>query len=180
MAAAAAVEMGAGWDDATRRIGEVEQVAGRFAVVGVAGCTARLMLAKNPAGWRELLDLVCPGERPIVVGINARVADGRDPSWLWDVPFERLRGRTVVSTGERCRDLSVRLRYAEVPHRTVRDEVAAVRAAWMAAGGATAPGAGARCTRSAQAAADADGQVDFIGNYTAFTDLMARATRAGT
>jgi UDP-N-acetylmuramyl tripeptide synthase len=180
MAAAAAVAMGAGWEDAIRRIGEVEEVAGRFAVVGVAGCTARVMLAKNPAGWREVLDLVCPGERPIVVGINARVADGRDPSWLWDVPFERLRGRTVVATGERCRDLSVRLHYAEVPHRTVRDEVAAVRAAWMAGGGATAAAPGARCARSAHAAAYAGGQVDFIGNYTAFTDLMARATRTGT
>ncbi len=170
MAAAAAVAMGADWDDALRRIAEVWEVAGRFAVVEVAGCTARVMLAKNPAGWHELLDVVCPGVRPVVVGINARVADGRDPSWLWDVAFERLRGRTVVATGERCRDLSVRLRYAEVPHRTVRDEVAAVRAAWMAggdggAGGGTGGGAGT--------------QVDFVGNYTAFTDLMARATRTG-
>ena len=28
--------------------------------------------------------------------INARIADGHDPSWLWDVPFERLAGRLVV------------------------------------------------------------------------------------
>ena len=182
MAAAAAAAMGAGWEDAVRRVGEVDEVAGRFAVVGVAGCAARLMLAKNPAGWRELLDLVCPGERPVVVGINARVADGRDPSWLWDVPFERLRGRTVVATGERCRDLAVRLRYAEVPHRTVRDEVAAVRAAWMAGRGAAAAGPGARrapAPVAASSAASSEGQVDFIGNYTAFTDLMARATRTG-
>jgi lipid II isoglutaminyl synthase (glutamine-hydrolysing) len=103
-----------------------------------------------------------------VVGINARVADGRDPSWLWDVPFERLGGRTVVATGERCRDLSVRLHYAEVPHRTVRDEVAAVRAAWLAEGRpVTAPARGSSSERD----------VDFIGNYTAFTDLMARVRR---
>ncbi len=169
MAAAAAAAMGVRWDDALRRIAGVHEVAGRFAVVGVGGCTARVMLAKNPAGWREVLDLVSPDEGPVVVGINARVADGKDPSWLWDVPFERLRGRTVVATGERCRDLSVRLHYAEVPHRTVTDEVAAVRAAWMAGAGA-AGGVGA---------GDADGRVDFIGNYTAFTDLMARATRVG-
>ena len=48
-----------------------------------------------------------------------RIADGLDTSWLWDVPFERLRGRTVVATGERCRDLAVRLRYAEVDHTVV-------------------------------------------------------------
>ncbi|MDA8075836.1 MAG: MurT ligase domain-containing protein [Actinomycetota bacterium] len=160
MAAAAAATMGVGWEESLRQIAAVGEVAGRFSVVEVGGCSARVMLAKNPAGWRELLDLVAPGERPVVVGINARVADGRDPSWLWDVPFERLCGRQVVATGERCRDLSVRLRYAEVAHRTVRDEVAAVRAAWMAHGGGT-PGAA---------------DVDFIGNYTAFTDVMSRAT----
>ena len=53
---------------------------------------------------------------PLVVSINARVADGADPSWLWDVPFERLAGRTVVATGDRFRDLSVRLHYAGVAH----------------------------------------------------------------
>jgi UDP-N-acetylmuramyl tripeptide synthase len=158
MAAAAAVALGVPAADAVGRMATVGEVAGRFALVTVAGCRARLMLAKNPAGWVELLDLLCPGAGPVVVGINARVADGRDPSWLWDVPFERLAGRPVVATGERCLDLSVRLRYAEVPHRTVRDPVAAVRAASMAAG--------------------ADGRtaaVDVIGNYTAFHELLSRA-----
>ena len=97
------------------------------------------MLAKNPAGWQELLGLVRPGTGPVVVAINARIADGRDPSWLWDVPFEQLAGRPVVATGERCLDLSVRLRYAEVEHTTVADSVAAVRSAGSAAGGRTRP-----------------------------------------
>ena len=179
MAAAGARSMGVGWEEALGRIGAVGEVAGRFSVVEAGGCTARVMLAKNPAGWRELLDLVSPGDLPVVVGINARVADGRDPSWLWDVPFEQLRGRQVVATGERCRDLSVRLRYAEVAHRTVRDEVAAVRAAWMAHGGAT-PGDDRASGEGAGDGADAEDPggavgVDFIGNYTAFTDVMARA-----
>lgn len=159
MAAAAAVALGVPADEAVARMGTVGEVAGRFAVATVGGCRARLMLAKNPAGWSELLDLVCPGDGPVVVGINARVADGRDPSWLWDVPFERLGGRPVVATGERCLDLSVRLRYAEVAHRTVRDPVAAVRAAAMSAGDGPL-----------------EQPVDVIGNYTAFHDLLARAT----
>jgi UDP-N-acetylmuramyl tripeptide synthase len=179
MAAAAAWTMGVEWEEALRRIAAVDEVAGRFSIVEVGGCTARVMLAKNPAGWRELLDLVAPEGRPVVVGINARVADGKDPSWLWDVPFEQLRGRRVVATGERCRDLSVRLHYAEVEHRTVRDEVGAVRAAASLArggvpvGGTPAPGIGARGRADAEAPRSA-ADVDFIGNYTAFTDVMAR------
>jgi UDP-N-acetylmuramyl tripeptide synthase len=52
--------------------------------------------------------------RPVLLAINARIADGRDPSWLWDVEFERLRGRKVIAAGERAADLAVRLHYAEV------------------------------------------------------------------
>ena len=87
----------------------VQEVAGRFTVRSFGAARARPMLAKNPAGWDELLDLVAGSPAPLVVSINARVADGADPSWLWDVPFERLAGRTVVATGDRYRDLSVRL-----------------------------------------------------------------------
>ena len=84
---------------------------------GSAGPEARLLLAKNPAGWLEVFDVLRPPPLPVVVAINARIADGRDPSWLWDVPFERLAGRLVVASGERSRDLAVRLRYAGVEHR---------------------------------------------------------------
>ena len=95
-------------------MGQVEEVAGRFATRVLGGVPTRLMLAKNPAGWSELLDLVAGDDGPLVVSINARIADGADPSWLWDVPFERLAGRPVVATGDRCADLSVRLHYADV------------------------------------------------------------------
>jgi UDP-N-acetylmuramyl tripeptide synthase len=153
MAAVAAAACGVDVDAALRAMKGVEQVAGRFTVRQFGPVRARLMLAKNPAGWDELLDLVARSTVPLVVSINARVADGADPSWLWDVPFERLAGRSVVATGDRYRDLSVRLQYAGVAHATEEDPVAAVRAAG-AAGGAT------------------DGLVDVIGNYTAFGDLL--------
>ena len=81
------------------------------------------MLAKNPAGWDELLDLVAGSDAPLVVSINARIADGADPSWLWDVPYERLAGRAVVATGDRFRDLSVRLHYGGVTHTTEPEPV---------------------------------------------------------
>ncbi len=116
MAAVAAAACGVDPFAALDAMATVDHVAGRFTVRTVGGVSARLMLAKNPAGWDELLDLVAGSDAPLVVSINARVADGTDPSWLWDVPYERLAGRTVVATGERYRDLSVRLQYAGVPH----------------------------------------------------------------
>jgi lipid II isoglutaminyl synthase (glutamine-hydrolysing) len=72
------------------------------------------------------------------------------------VPFERLAGRDVVATGDRYRDLSVRLQYAGVTHTVEADPVQAVRTAGSSAG-----------------SDGADGVVDVIGNYTAFGDLLA-------
>ncbi|HUO48997.1 MAG TPA: MurT ligase domain-containing protein, partial [Acidimicrobiales bacterium] len=154
MAAAAAAVLGVGHEEALAAMARIDEVAGRFALVEHAGVRARLLLAKNPAGWAELLDMVDGGTDPVVVGINARIADGHDPSWLWDVPFERLRGRAVVATGERCRDLAVRLRYAGVDHRVEPDQLLAL------------------------AAAGAD-RVEYAGNYTAFQALRRSLARAG-
>jgi UDP-N-acetylmuramyl tripeptide synthase len=150
MAAIAAEACGVDAADALGAMTTVDHVAGRFTVRTFGAVQARLMLAKNPAGWDELLDLVVQNDTPLVVSINARTADGTDPSWLWDVPYERLAGRSVVATGDRYRDLSVRLDYAGVAHRTEADPVRAVEAA--------ADGSGA--------------VVDVIGNYTAFHDLL--------
>jgi hypothetical protein len=78
-----------------------------------------------------------------VVALNARTEDGTDPSWIWDVPFERLHGRQVVCSGERAADLAVRLTYAGVRHAFRPDAASALDAA---------PGR----------------HVDFAGNYSAF------------
>lgn len=129
MAVGGALALGVHAEDALEAMARVGTVAGRYAVVTVGGVRVRLLLAKNPAGWAETLDLIRPAPMPVVIGINARVADGRDPSWLWDVPFERLAGRLVVATGDRARDLAVRLRYAEVEHTTVPGYREAVQAA---------------------------------------------------
>ena len=159
MAAVAAQSQGIDVAAALGAMASVGEVAGRFTVRVVGGVPSRLMLAKNPAGWSELLDLVGEEERPLVISINARTADGADPSWLWDVPFERLAARTVVATGDRCRDLSVRLRYAGVAHLMEPDPVAAVR---MAGSGVDVDGD----SRQGEV------RVDVIGNYTAFGELL--------
>jgi UDP-N-acetylmuramyl tripeptide synthase len=132
----------------------VTEVAGRFSTVVRGGRPVRLLLAKNPAGWTAIFDLMDEsgaGSTPVVLAVNARTADGLDTSWLWDVPFERLAGRPVVATGDRRLDLAVRLRYAEVDHDVVDGSLAALDHA---------------VRRSAP-----DDLLEFVGNYTAFADL---------
>jgi len=85
----------------------------------------------------------------VVVAVNARAADGRDPSWLWDVPFEVLQGRHAIAAGERSRDVAVRLRYAGVEHVRVDGLAEAIRAARSTAAGGGGP-------------------VEVLANYTAF------------
>jgi UDP-N-acetylmuramyl tripeptide synthase len=141
-------------DTVLDRLRGVTEVAGRFSIVTRGGRPVRLMLAKNPAGWTAVFDLLDESgdtSAPVVLSVNARTADGLDTSWLWDVPFERLAGRSVVATGDRRLDLAVRLRYAEVDHDVVDGPVAALdHALWRSAPGPTA---------------------EFLGNYTAFADL---------
>ncbi|GMU78621.1 MAG: UDP-N-acetylmuramyl peptide synthase [Acidimicrobiia bacterium] len=107
---------------AVEAAGRVDTVAGRYMAVPLPdGRRARVFLAKNPAGWSEVLHWARATASPVVVAVNARVADGKDPSWLWDVPFEVVRGLPVAAAGDRCLDVAVRLRYGEVEHTVERD-----------------------------------------------------------
>jgi lipid II isoglutaminyl synthase (glutamine-hydrolysing) len=121
MAVGAATALGVPARTALDAIASVRSVSGRYARHRVGDHDVILLLAKNPAGWVETLDVIAdllPDKRgTVVVAINARGPDGRDPSWLWDVPFEQLAGRDVIATGERATDLAVRLDHAGVEYR---------------------------------------------------------------
>jgi UDP-N-acetylmuramyl tripeptide synthase len=117
MALAAAQVLGVAPTDAAAALATVDDVDGRYRSLWGDERPGRLYLAKNPAGWLEILEVLEEGDaRSLVVVFNANQPDGRDPSWLWDVPIERLRGRRVIVTGERGTDMAVRLRYADVDH----------------------------------------------------------------
>jgi UDP-N-acetylmuramyl tripeptide synthase len=118
-ALAAAELMGVDPETALRGMHEVSAPAGRFATAHFGSTQARLLLAKNPAGWAEALPLA--DTATVVLAIDSAAADGRDVSWLWDVDYEQLAGRTVIATGPRAQDLAVRLAYAEVDCRSVPD-----------------------------------------------------------
>ena len=144
MAAAAAARWDVSPADSFAAMTRITEIDGRYLTTTFAGVAARLLLAKNPAGWTEALTMLPATKVGVIVAVNARAADGRDPSWLWDVPFEVLQGRSVVATGERSRDVAVRLRYAGVEHIRVDDAAAALQAAGK------------------------DGPVEILANYTAF------------
>lgn len=144
LAAATASVWGVPPSTAFAAMARIATVEGRYLSTTYGGSPVRLLLAKNPAGWTEALTMVPADRKQVVVAVNARAADGRDPSWLWDVPFEQLAGRQVIATGERSRDVAVRLKYARVDHDRIDDPAAALTAA----------------TRT--------GPVEVLANYTAF------------
>ncbi|MGV8848128.1 MAG: MurT ligase domain-containing protein [Propionibacteriaceae bacterium] len=123
-ALAAAAELGIDPETAISGMRTVTSPAGRYATAHFGATRARLLLAKNPAGWAEALPLTTTDT--VVLAIDSAAADGRDVSWLWDVEYEQLAGRHVVATGPRAQDLSVRLLYAEVEHSVVPDLASAM------------------------------------------------------
>ena len=130
VALAVAEAFGVQLGQALREVRGVTSVAGRYTQVSRRGVDIRLLLAKNPAGWLEALDVVAPPPAPVLLAVNAQGPDGRDTSWLWDVDFRRLRGRAVLVGGERRLDLAVRLEADEVQFRlvnTIDEAVDAVR-----------------------------------------------------
>jgi UDP-N-acetylmuramyl tripeptide synthase len=132
-------------------VATVEVVSGRFSTRSLPdGRDARVLLAKNPAGWTEVLRWLQDSKAGVVLAVNAHVADGRDPSWLWDVPYELLRGVPVAASGERALDVAVRLDYGGVECFVEPDPLVAA---------ARLPGPG----------------IDIIASYTQFTHLTKRS-----
>src|SRR6185437_7780664 len=119
IALAVAEAFGVGVDSALAQMRGVTSVAGRYTQVQRRGTEIRLLLAKNPAGWLEALDVMVPAPVPVLLAVNAQTPDGRDTSWLWDVDYRRLRGRPVLVGGERRLDLAVRLEADDVAFRLV-------------------------------------------------------------
>ncbi|OYO20865.1 UDP-N-acetylmuramyl peptide synthase [Enemella dayhoffiae] len=118
-ALAAAAVLGVPVETALTGMRTVTSPAGRFATTKFGDTTARLLLAKNPAGWAEALPIMATDT--VVLAIDSVAADGKDVSWLWDVDFEQLAGKQVVASGPRAHDLAIRLKYAEVEHRVEPD-----------------------------------------------------------
>jgi UDP-N-acetylmuramyl tripeptide synthase len=130
-------------------IDALTSVVGRFSQVLWRGHRLRLLLAKNPAGFTAMLATLSASDEDVWISINARVADGHDPSWLYDVPFEVLRGNRVYCFGDRRLDLATRLDYGGVQSVVVED-------------GASLPAS--------------ERVINVVANYTAFQEWRERST----
>jgi UDP-N-acetylmuramyl tripeptide synthase len=102
--------------DIKRGVEEYSTAFGRGERIPLQGRTIFLVLSKNPTGFNEVIRTVESEGTGLVViaALNDRIADGRDVSWIWDVDFEDLAPlpRFLVTTGTRCEDMALRLKYA--------------------------------------------------------------------
>ncbi|GAC1388876.1 MAG: MurT ligase domain-containing protein [Ktedonobacteraceae bacterium] len=117
-AATAARAAGVSWEPIISGIEQSKPVFGRGERIQAEGRTIRLLLAKNPTGFNEVLRTLFSDSIPrhILFVLNNNIADGRDISWIWDVDFERCVGQlqTLVVAGNRALDLALRLKYAGI------------------------------------------------------------------
>ncbi|HEV7399596.1 MAG TPA: MurT ligase domain-containing protein [Solirubrobacterales bacterium] len=120
-AVAAALELGVAPARIPPALAAMRPAFGRVETIDVAGTQLSILLIKNPAGANEVLRtlLLEAGDDglDLWIGLNDRIADGRDISWVWDADFELLEGavRRVICAGTRAPEMALRLKYAGWP-----------------------------------------------------------------
>jgi UDP-N-acetylmuramyl tripeptide synthase len=117
-AIATAQASGINWEPIVSGIEQFKPAFGRGERVHAEGRTLRLLLAKNPTGFNEVLrTLFSDGiQRHVLFVLNDNIADGQDISWIWDVDFERTTRQfaTLTVAGTRALDLALRLKLAGI------------------------------------------------------------------
>ena len=93
-----------------------------------------MILVKNPAGFTQVLDHLAGLEEDfdLLCCLNDKAQDGRDISWIWDVPLEQLAAQNmrvceVYVSGTRGAEMLLRLKHAGLPLPTlhlVEDDLA--------------------------------------------------------
>ena len=156
-----AVALGCDLDLAVSSLAGAEPVFGRAERVVIDGTETTILLIKNPVGANEVIRTLAAADREfdLWIGLNDRIADGRDVSWIWDADFESLPagiGR-VTCAGTRAAEMALRLKYGGIdPDRIEID-----------------PGIGPSFDR---AASSATGQLYALPTYTALLELEGHIT----
>jgi UDP-N-acetylmuramyl tripeptide synthase len=98
---------------------------GRVETIEVGSTPLSILLIKNPAGANEVLRTLLleagTEKLDLWIGLNDRIADGRDVSWIWDADFELLAAgvQSVVCAGTRAPEMALRLKYGGWPHEAI-------------------------------------------------------------
>ena len=128
-AIAAMTEMGITTEAAISAVASFKCGFGRMENFALGKGGAKVMLAKNPAGFNQLLSFLqnIPDKFVLVLCLNDRGAAGTDISWIWDANFEELCNlagtlEKVIVSGDRAADMAVRVKYAGVDPRFVTME----------------------------------------------------------
>lgn len=127
-AVAASLELGVAPERIAAALAGMKAAFGRVETIEVPGGRLSILLIKNPAGANEVLRTLRleAGEQglDLWIGLNDRIADGRDVSWIWDADFELLAGvvRRVVCAGTRAPEMALRLKYAGWPEESIEVE----------------------------------------------------------
>lgn len=101
-------------------LSEVRPAFGRGEAITIGDDPLEIVLVKNPSGFRLALRSYAEMPAATMIAINDNYADGRDMSWLWDVPFESLKPGVTMVSGIRAYDMALRLQYdlIDVSHVT--------------------------------------------------------------
>ncbi|HEU5141905.1 MAG TPA: MurT ligase domain-containing protein, partial [Solirubrobacterales bacterium] len=127
-ATAAGLQLGIAPEQITAALNASRGAFGRVETVPIEQREASILLVKNPAGTNEVLRTLRL-ERgadgiDLWLGLNDRIADGRDVSWIWDADFELLADsvRRVTCAGTRAAEMALRLKYAGWPQDAIAVE----------------------------------------------------------
>ncbi len=103
----------------------VKPAFGRGEAITIGNDPLEIVLVKNPSGFRLALHSYAETPAPTMIAINDNYADGRDMSWLWDVPFESLSPSVAMVSGIRAYDMALRLQYDQIDVSKVETDLAA-------------------------------------------------------
>ncbi len=124
-AVTAALELGVPAATISTALATLRAAFGRVETLSIDSTQLSILLIKNPAGANEVLRtllLEAGSEKlDLWIGLNDKIADGRDVSWVWDADFELLAGgvRRVTCAGTRAAEMALRLKYAGWPEQAI-------------------------------------------------------------
>lgn len=88
-------------------------------------------LGKNPAGWSASLNYISNQHHhaELILGLNNRVPDGHDISWIWDTHLDTKAGTrlNLAVFGDRAYDLALRLKMENIQVKRILPSISKLK-----------------------------------------------------